>query len=114
MKSESPRNKDPKLIPLKDWDFFILEMLEMEDYPLSREFIFRKARNRVKFLNLEVTDKQLYNKISRSLTKLINNRKQLQRYKYSGYGYVYGLSSWFTLRGELKKKYQEKLTPENF
>ena len=91
---------------LSDWDKFIIESLIDAQGPLINsdfmELAFEKNRNSKEVLSEDV----VRGKLTRSIHKLANKRREITKINFSGKGFAYALPDWLNAKGELKTKYR--------
>ncbi len=90
---------------LSKYDELILQALDDRNKVMItnelQDFVEEQIRNE----GQPVDPEEVRLRISRSLQKLVNRRKDLIKVPYEGRGFAYGRQNWFNKEGELKSKY---------
>jgi hypothetical protein len=90
---------------LSVWDEFILNALEGANKTLINSELYEQAKDYAAENKIEIANEKLRGKLSRSIHKLANKRKELVKVPYDGKGFAYALTNWVTAEGKLKQKY---------
>jgi len=91
---------------LSKWDAFVLETIRDANKFFTKADLDKALSEYTKNEGNEMSDKEVYIKVSRVLTKLTNRRRDLGAYKVEGMkGYFYGLKEWFDDMGYPKNEY---------
>lgn len=90
---------------LSVWDKFILNALEESNKTLINSELYEQAKEYAAENKIEIPNEKLRGKLSRSIHKLANKRKELVKVPFEGKGFAYALTNWVTAEGKLKQKY---------
>lgn len=77
---------------LTKWDKFIIYMIQDAEEGVPTIKLLNMFRQKNISLNLEMDDRQVRGKLSRSLHKLANQKNALNKEDYDGKGYVYTIN----------------------
>ncbi len=89
---------------LSEWDTFILSNLEKAGKTLISDELYELAVTWNKDEKLGLTEPEIKGKLTRSVHKLANKRKELVKVPRVGRGFSYALTTWMGPKG-IKKKY---------
>ena len=90
---------------LSDWDTFVLDALEDFGKVMINSELYDLALVKNKEDKMGLSEDDVRGKLVRSIHKLANKRMEIAKAPFPGKGYAYGLTSWFTGSGNLKKIY---------
>jgi len=90
---------------LSEWDNFVLDSLENFGKVMINSELYDLALQKNEADKMGLTDEDVRGKLVRSIHKLANKRMEIAKAPFPGKGYAYGLSSWFSGSGNLKKTY---------
>jgi hypothetical protein len=102
-KNKSKRGRKKGSYRLSDWDKFILNTVDNADKPLINSELFDRAQEWDTAKDMSDDDVKQY--ISRSIHKLANKHKTLNKVPYEGRGYAYATDKMVFNNGKLKKEY---------
>jgi hypothetical protein len=90
---------------LSDWDNFVIQSIEQSGKVLITSEIIDQVKNKMMAAGKKTNDKEIKNKITRSLQKLVNRRGDLSKVSFKGKGFAYALPKWLISKGKVAPEF---------
>lgn len=91
---------------LSEYDEMIFAALNDKSQVLITSDLQDYIESEMKGQGKNVSEEEIRLKISRSLQKLVNRRKEITKVSYEGRGFAYALPEWVNKDGEVKRKFR--------
>lgn len=85
------KEKAAKGYKLSDWDNWVISSIKDKGQPLITQEIIDTVKAKAQESGLSSSDKEVKNKVTRSLQKLANRRGDIMKVPYKGKGHAYAI-----------------------
>jgi hypothetical protein len=99
-------NAETKGYKLSDWDNFVIQSIDQSGKILITAEIIDLVKNKMISSGKKTTDKEIKNKVTRSLQKLVNRRGDLSKVSYKGKGFAYAMPKWVDKKGKINSDFK--------
>jgi hypothetical protein len=91
---------------LSDWDIFVIQSIDQSGKVLITSEIIDIVKKKMISAGKKTNDKEIKNKVTRSLQKLVNRRGDLSKVQFKGKGFAYALPKWLDENGKINPDFK--------